>query len=83
MDSSNLTTAEVLRRVNRKHRMTLIRWRRKLGFPEPVQVGGPTSPNEYDRVEVEAWLTANSRRHTLRPLPEGGKHPDAGAQLPL
>jgi hypothetical protein len=77
------TTAELCEELN-IHRMTLIRWRRELGFPEPVQWGGPTSPNRYDDEEVQAWLEIRSRRHKLtqRPPSQEGTHPDAGEQAP-
>lgn len=75
-----LTTKEVLKKLG-ICRQTLLRWRdpvHGLGFPEPVQLGGPSSPNRYDEAEVEAWYEERARRNKLHRLPsKEGKPLDA------
>ncbi len=49
-------------------RQTIDRWRRKLGFPEPVHNEGHSrGPCRYLIAEVMAWDEARRARRTTRP----------------
>ncbi len=70
MDSPYWTTREV-----RSHflisRQTLDRWRKTLGFPEPVHnVGHPRGPCRYDRAECLAWDERRRRARSTKRLPD-------------
>ncbi len=76
MEQELLKTGEVLKKL-KIARATLVRWRHKLGFPEPIHFGGHTrTPAYYVKADVLAWIGAHMPpKKTQPPEPSAGPEP--------
>jgi predicted DNA-binding transcriptional regulator AlpA len=57
-------------------RATVVRYRRKLGFPQPMHFAGHNRcPAYYDEDEVLAWIEAHRPPKGHAPMPSDGPEP--------